>query len=224
MQSIKTGSGRTLLIGTPQSSISEYNQDQLTSVLSILEVLATLPEEEVGALQARIRPYLAFREDISEFYGSLFRDACRESCFDTGVSACCGFESIITFFADHVISLLESSEQEIEALVSVLRRPNLTRRCVFLGESGCTWKIPPISCAMFLCSQVKEMVFDARPDARSIWSEHQRSEKEYTYPNQPVLFDELEAFFMKRGCESPHLYFHRSPGLLRIKSKSGLRD
>jgi hypothetical protein len=34
------------LIGTPQSSISEYNQDQLNIVLSILEVLATLPEEE----------------------------------------------------------------------------------------------------------------------------------------------------------------------------------
>jgi hypothetical protein len=77
---------------------------------------------------------------------------------------------------------------------------------------------------MFLCSQVREAVFDACPDARSIWSEYQRSEKEFTYPNQPVLFDELEAFFMKRGCESPHLYFHRSPGLLRIKMKSGLRD
>jgi hypothetical protein len=207
----------------PQLQCSEYNRDQLNSVLSILEVFASLTEEEAGGLRARIKPYLAFREDISEFYRSLFRDTCRELCFDTGLSACCGFESIITFFADHVISLLESSQQQIEALVTTLRRPNLTQRCLFLGPSGCMWTIPPISCAMFLCSQVKERVFDARPDARRIWSELQGSEKEYTYPNKPVLFDELETFFMKRGCESPHLYFHRSPGLLRIKSKAGLR-
>jgi hypothetical protein len=210
------------LFRNSQSPNSEYNRDQFTSVLSILEVLSNLGEEEAGALRAGIQPYLGFRKAISEYYGSLFRESCRESCFDSGVSACCGFESIVTFFADHVINLLESSQQEIDILASVLKRPNRTQRCVFLGASGCTWRIPPISCAMFLCSQVKEKVFEAHPGARIIWSEHQRSEKEYTYPNKPVLFDDLEAFFMKRGSESPHLYFHRSPGLLRIKSKSGM--
>ncbi len=205
-----------------QTSTSEYNRDQLISISSVLEVLSQLSGEELESLRARIRPYLAFRRDLAAYYGTYFRSCCQEICFDTGVSACCGFESIITFFADHVISLTESSEREIEALISVLRRPNLTGKCVFLGRSGCIWRIPPISCAMFLCSQVKEKVFDAHPDARIIWPDHQRSEKEYTYPIKPVLFDELEALFMERGSESPHLYFHRSPGLLRIKSKSGL--
>ncbi len=207
-----------------QTSISEYNRDQLISISSVLEVLSHMSEGELESLRTGIRPYLAFRRDIADYYGTFFRPCCQEICFDTGVSACCGFESIITFFADHVISLTESSEREIEALISVLKRPNLTGKCVFLGTSGCIWRIPPISCAMFLCSQAKERVFDAHPDARIVWSDHQRREKEFTYPGKPVLFDELEALFMERGSESPHLYFHRSPGLLRIKSKAGLGE
>jgi hypothetical protein len=27
---------------------------------------------------------------------------------------------------------------------------------------------------------------------------------------------------MLRGADSPHLYFHRSPGLLRVKKRAGL--
>jgi hypothetical protein len=33
-----------------------------------------------------------------------------------------------------------------------------------------------------------------------------------------VLFDELEAFFIERQCRSSLMYFHNSPGLLRVKA------
>ena len=210
------------MAGSPEESISEYNRDQLTSILSILHVLDQLSKEEIESLRARIQPYLAFRRDVSQFYESFFRPSCRKLCFETRMSACCGFESIITFFADHVVSLLESSRQQIEALISVISRPNLAQRCVYLGAAGCLWKIPPISCAMFLCPQVKDTIFEAHPKARDVYADHQQGEKRFTLPDKPVLFDELEAFFMRRGSESPHLFFHRSPGLLRIKSKAGM--
>jgi len=52
------------LIGTPRSSITEYNQDQLASVLSILEVLATLPEEErkrINLIQTNLSCLMSWR-------------------------------------------------------------------------------------------------------------------------------------------------------------------
>jgi len=44
----------------------------------------------------------------------------------------------------------------------------------------------------------------------------------FTWPDRPVLFDDLESYFLKTGCRSPLMYLHNSPGLLRIKQKAGL--
>ena len=41
--------------------------------------------------------------------------------------------------------------------------------------------------------------------------------KRFTWPDRPVLFDDLEQYFMDAGCTSPHMYLHNSPGLLRVK-------
>lgn len=210
------------LFGFAPQSVSEYNQDQLASVKSILGVLFRLSAEETDALRTAIRPYLEFRQNVGEYFGAFFKSSCQTRCFDTHLSVCCGFESIITFFADHVVSLMMSNREEIEALISVLTRPNLTERCVYLGASGCLWKVPPISCSMFLCPQVKETIFDSQPEAEARWIDLRQGEKQFTWPDKPVLFDELEVLFMRRGCDTPHLFFHRSPGLLRIKSKAGL--
>lgn len=204
------------------SEIGEYNRDQLATILPIVHVLSVLPEKEIELLRVSVKPYLEFRRRVGELFDSNFRSLCGKLCFDTNLSACCGFESIITFFADHVISLVHSSEEERRALTAVLKRPNLTQRCVFLGSSGCLWKVPPISCAMFLCPRVKEEVLDGRPEVGDAWSRLLLEEKRFTWPDKPVLFDELEAFFLGRGVESRQMLFHRSPGLLRIKSKAGL--
>jgi len=39
---------------------------------------------------------------------------------------------------------------------------------------------------------------------------------------ESTLHDELENFFIEAGCNSPLMYLHRSPGLLRLKAKHGL--
>ena len=53
----------------------------------------------------------------------------------------------------------------------------------------------------------------------SEWNRLREEEKKYTWPDEPVLFDELEEIFIVEGIESPLMYFHRGPGLIRIKSK-----
>ena len=109
----------------------------------------------------------------------------------------------------------------MEAIFNKLEQPNRTSHCVFLGESGCIWSLPPISCAMFLCEKAKRSVFDENPYAKAVWDELLRLEKDYTHPTQPVLFDDIESYFILLGVDSPHMYFHQSPGLLHLKSRSG---
>ncbi len=115
-----------------------------------------------------------------------------------------------------------STPEELESLFHRLEQTNQTGRCVYLGESGCIWRVRPISCAMFLCEQAKQHVFRGGSDAEAAWQELREAEKAYTYPVQPVLFDDLERVFIDLGVDSPHMYFHKSPGLLRLKARSGL--
>ncbi|MCU0589504.1 MAG: hypothetical protein MUF52_15295 [Syntrophobacteraceae bacterium] len=206
----------------PPERVGEYNQDQHSTVRSVLDVLSRLSGEERVSLGASMEPYLEFRRRVSVFFDGFFRPSCQDLCFSTGLSGCCGFESIITFFADHVINLMGSSPGQVQALTARIQSPNSSRRCVYLGPEGCLWSLPPVSCAMFLCARVKEIVFQARPEAQPFWAELLQREKDFTLPDKPVLFDGLEAFFIERGSDSSHLFYHRSPGLLRIKSKAGL--
>jgi hypothetical protein len=202
--------------------MSDYNQDQLTTLRAVLGAISKLRESERDAIRNSIQPYLRFREAVDRFFAEHFLPSCRKQCFDTGISGCCGFESIITFFSDHAVNLLFSGEAQITRLVEVLTRPNLGGKCVYLGPSGCLWSVRPVSCAMFLCGQVKSAVFDDSSGCREHWDRLQAEEKAFTWPDKPVLFDTLEARLMELGAESPHLYFHRSPGLLSVKEKAGL--
>jgi hypothetical protein len=192
--------------------MSEYNRDQWMSFQSIQKACAKLDPSQLQELRENLQPYLHFRRELEEYQCRYFGPICRESCFETYLSSCCGFESIITFFADQVITFLLSTPEEIAALSKALERPNKTGKCVYLGENGCIWRVRPISCAMFLCDQVKKIVFERHSEAKSLWKDFQEQEKEYNWPTKPVLFDELEKYFLPLGVESPHLYFHRSPG------------
>ena len=60
-------------------------------------------------------------------------------------------------------------------------------------------------------------VFGDRPELKNQWEEFCRIKKRFTWPDRPVLFDDLEAFFIDLGCTSPLMYLHNSPGLLRVK-------
>lgn len=202
--------------------VSEYHRHQWASFKAIEKACRNLSDLQLLELQECLSTYLQFREDLAAYQQRYFGDFCRATCFDSGVSACCGFESIITFFADQVVTSLLSTPEQMEAIFRKLEQPNQSSNCVFLGDTGCIWRLPPISCAMFLCEQAKRNVFDENQHARAIWEEFLRLEKEYTHPTQPVLFDDIESYFILLGVDSPHMYFHQSPGLLRLKSRSGL--
>jgi hypothetical protein len=75
---------------------------------------------------------------------------------------------------------------------------------------------------MFYCNQVKKDIFAEGTEAKALFEELRIREKEFTYPARPVLFDDLEKYFMRLGLDSPHMYYHKSPGILRLKAKSGV--
>lgn len=200
----------------------DYNHGQRISFQSIRKACKKLTSSQIQQLRESFQSYLQFRREMEAFQLYYFGSHCQKTCFETGLSACCGFESIVTFFADQVINLLMTSEENILSLLQVLERPNTTGKCVYLGEHGCLWQVRPISCAMFLCDPAKKIIFERYPEAESVWKHFQEQEKEYNWPTKPVLFDDLENYFLELGVESPHLYFHQSPGLLRVKKKAGL--
>ncbi len=202
----------------------DYNYDQWVSHRAIAESYARLPSAALEELAARIQPYLQYRQDLEAFQRDYFGPVCRKTCYETALSACCGFESIITFFADQVINFLVSSPAQRTLILETLRKPDSTGKCVYLGDRGCIWQIRPISCTMFLCEEAKRQVFVRHPAAESLWDSFQAREKEFTWPDKPVLFDAIEKVFLPLGVVSRHLYFHQSPGLLRLKSKAGLAD
>ncbi len=202
--------------------VSEYHRDQWHSFKAIEKACVGLSEAELEKLRESLESYLHFREILHSYQEQYFGSFCRATCFDSGLSACCGFESIFTFFADQIITYLLATPEEHNALLRRLEQPNKTERCVYLGERGCLWRVSPISCAMFFCEQAKETVFSVNRPAQAAWEELQIQEKAYTYPTQPVLFDDLERYFIDLGADSPYMYFHKSPGLLRVKAQSGL--
>ena len=204
------------------SGPGEFNTDQWTGFDGIRRSMGSLSTTEIEGLRTTIRPYLDFRETLDRFQSEHFGPYCRAACYDTGTSACCGFESIFTFFADMVVECLFSSDDKQAAILQALQKPNRSDRCVYLGDGGCMWKIRPVSCAMFVCEDAGIAAFEDRPEAKARWEEYRRLERDFTYPDKPVLFDELERYFKNRGVDSVHMYFHRSPGLMRMKQMNGL--
>ncbi|MGD9031087.1 MAG: hypothetical protein PVH02_00405 [Desulfobacteraceae bacterium] len=203
----------------PSMEISEYNRDQLEAIQMVRRRLGTLSRAQIEKLRRRIRPYLRFRKDVADFQEQYFSDVCTEKCFTSQTSACCGREGIATFFADVVMNVLLSREEEVEGLLQTLSQDTGGFKCIYLGENGCLWRLKPIVCEMFLCEHAKDAVLGGDAALRDQWEKLRQREKRYTWPSRPVLFDELEEIFIGTGCDSPLMYFHRSPGLLRIKAK-----
>lgn len=74
------------------------------------------------------------------------------------------------------------------------------------------------SAADYLMS--KDQVFGKNPELKKKWEKLEAKRKLFTWPDQPVLFDDLESYFMKTGCRSPLMNLHNSPGLLRVKQRA----
>jgi hypothetical protein len=76
---------------------------------------------------------------------------------------------------------------------------------------------------MFICDDAQKKIFNSAPAVRQKWEEFKQLKKHFTWPDRPVLFDALEAIFIKAGYSSPLMYLHNSPGLLRVKQRASLK-
>lgn len=197
---------------------SSYNKEQLDAIKIVRQYFKQRSDSEIETLKARLKPYLTFRQETADFQVRHLSEICNHNCFSSWTSACCGREGIMTFFADVVINYLVSSKEEIEALVQTLLSDPGGIKCVFLSnEKGCLWQLKPIVCEMFLCDQAKKSVLEVNAQLKLEWEELRKKEKAFTWPDKPVLFDEVEAIFINEGFDSPLMYCHKSPGLLRVK-------
>jgi len=196
--------------------MTAYNKEQHDAITMVAKIVSNLPAAELRALKEMISDYLRFCEAVESFLSTYFGDVCTEKCYNSDLSACCTREGIITFFADVVINILVSGGAPA-ALLEVLEQPGSSNKCVYLGRNGCLWQVEPIVCKMFLCDPARKDVFDQHPEAAAIWEDLKQQEKIYRWPDQPVLFDALEQYFLDAGAVSPLMYLHNSPGLLRVK-------
>ena len=203
------------------AAMSEYNQQQKDAILMVRQHLSSLPMSELHWFKQRIEPYLEFRQRVASFQLQHFADICSDKCFTSRTSACCGREGIATFFADVVVNVLLSTDKEVDNLLHALEHDTSGFNCVYLNETGCLWCCKPIVCEMFLCDHAKNSVLAGADTLRSQWEKLRQQERLYTWPAQPVLFDELEGLFIQAGFDSPLMYLHKSPGLLRLKAQHG---
>ena len=200
--------------------LSEYNRDQWEALLMVQRYLEGLPASEIERLRAAVGPYLQFRYEVSQFQKEFLSEICTQACFTTRQSACCNRDGIATFFADVVINALLSSGEDLNVLRMTLENDPGGFKCVYLGEKGCLWRVKPIVCEMFLCDRAKETVLGKDKNLSDRWEGLLLKEKQFTWPDKPVPFDELEELFLKAGLKSPLMYFHLSPGLRRVKANS----
>jgi hypothetical protein len=199
--------------------LSEYNHDQWEALLMVHRHLGGLPALEIERLRTAVGPYLQFRSEVSRFQTEFLSDICTQACFTTRESACCNRNGIATFFADVVVNALSSSAEDLKVLRTALENDPGGFKCVYLGEKGCLWRLKPIVCEMFLCDRAKATVLGKDGELRNRWEVLLLKEKRFTWPDKPVLFDELEELFLQAGLKSSLMYFHLSPGLRRVKAQ-----
>ncbi len=199
-------------------AVSEYNRDQLTALIQTRDFFRDQTPPGKEEMRKMIQPYLDFRAEVAEFQNKYLSDICTIKCFQDMQSACCNKEGIATFFADFIINILYSEETDLDMMEEQLLRGAAGNKCVYLMNKGCLWRHKPIVCEMFLCDHAKKSLGEKGASYMSKWDQLRKEEKKYTWPDKPVLFDELEEMFIAEGIENPLMYFHKSPGLMRIKS------
>jgi hypothetical protein len=203
--------------------MSDYQKEQAVSLAIVRKHLKSLNSKEKETLIEMASEYFSFRKEVDSFLLQYFGKICNLKCYQSRLSACCGREGIITFFADMVINALVCSEQDLDRLDAAVSMNNKNEtKCVYLVDKGCLWKVKPIVCEMFLCDAAMKEIFEEFPEAALTWKQLKQREKHFKWPDKPVLFDHLEEVFLASGYCSPLMYLHNSPGLLRIKKQAGL--
>lgn len=204
------------------SDLTPYQHEQLASLELSISYLSGLTPKARAELNASIEPYLDFRAEVDAFLTTNFHRYCTHNCYTTQTSACCSRDGIITFWADVLINVNASERQQLERLRNAIGNPLNRQKCIYLGPDGCLWRVRPLVCAMFLCDDALAKVFEGSPEAERQWERFKHQAKGYRWPDRPVLFDQLEKRCIATGVDSPLMYLHSSPGLLRVKRKAGL--
>ena len=202
--------------------MTSYRNEQRDGYRRVLEHLEQMGIDGQRKLLAEAAPYLEFRKRTAVFLQDHFAGICTQSCYESRRSACCSRDGIVTFFADLVVNALVSEAPAMARLFDRLARPHQGFKCLYLSADGCLWQVKPIVCEMFLCDPAQSRVFDEKPDLKQAWAALVMEKKRYTWPDRPVLFDRIEAVFRDAGIDSPLMYLHNSPGLLRVKQQAGL--
>jgi hypothetical protein len=197
--------------------MNAYQIEQLKALTMIRRQIESMSADAKETLFIQIKDYLLFRERVANFLEAHFAGICTQKCYQSRLSACCSKDGIITFFADMVVNTLVSNMVERDLMDHAVRHPKFDYKCIYLSESGCVWKIKPIVCEFFLCDSAEKNTFENNPEVLSQWKELESTKKIYTWPDRPVLFESLERVFMEMGCESPLMYLHKSPGLVKIR-------
>lgn len=200
--------------------MSAYNLEQLDALIMVRRFVAGLTRGRKQELLASLADYLGFRREVDRFFAENFAEFCDHKCFQTRVSACCSKEGIVTFFADVVVNALLSSGEDLDRIETALAKTTGGNKCVYLGPEGCLLRVSPIVCAMFLCDAAKKEAFSKNPSCARRWEELKNRRKTFTWPDQPVLFDYIEQVFIEVGLESPLMYLHNTPGMLRVKQQA----
>ena len=197
--------------------MNDYQAEQLEALRMVREILNALPDSETTKIKAEIADYQVFRSQVADFLDTHFKDICTEKCFASRLSACCSRDGIIAFFADVVVNALVSEDEALDRIEAAIQNPENAVKCIFLAEGGCLWRIKPVVCVFFLCDEAEKRAFGDNPEAAREWATFKEIKKHFTWPDKPVLFERLEDFFISRGCRSPLMYLHFSPGLSRIR-------
>lgn len=199
--------------------MNDYQSEQLSALRLVRDDLGDLSPNERTEWHRRIDPYRSFRSETADFLETHFGSLCTRRCYQSGESACCAKDSIIVFFADVVVNALVASADRLDAMESILSAPNRSGKCVFLGPEGCRWTLKPIVCEMFLCDGAMKTVFSRKPEAADALAALEARRKTFTWPDRPVLFDELERRFLEKGRRSSLMHLNFSPGMLRLKRR-----
>jgi hypothetical protein len=202
--------------------MNAYQTEQMQALELAMSAMQQMPPHELRTLKGEIEPYLDFRHRVDRFLEAHFSMYCTKTCYESRLSACCGKDGIITFWADVVINACMATSRQLKALEMAIRQPLHEIKCIFLSPSGCCWAVRPLICSMFICGQAQQAVWKTRPTSKKRWQGLIEEAKTYRWPDRTVLFDTLEKRFMAFGYRSPLMYLNTSPGLLRIKKKAGI--
>lgn len=202
--------------------MNSYQKEQIEALQIIRCHMADLKTDLLQTLKVPIKEYFFFRNQTDKFLSEHFSGICNLSCYQNRLSACCSKDGIITFFADVVINALSANEAELDSIETLIKKPKTEYKCIYLAPEGCAWRIKPIVCQMFLCDKAIKEVFGKNPSAQKKWEGFKQKQKDFTWPDKTVLFDQIESIFIAAGCSSTLMYLNKSPGLLRIKRQAGL--